>query len=91
MSLKHKHNLDSQIANKVCENIDFVLPNHDSFTIHPNDGYDVRKLYTNALYSIYTKRRKILKDYFDSIGIHKEYKEMEHNNVIMEFSPYCLK
>ena len=85
------HNLDSQVANLISEKIDWVLPNHDSFNIHPNDGYDVRKLYTNAMYSIYTKRRKILKDYFDSIGIHKEYKEMEHNNVIMEFSPYCLK
>ena len=31
MSSKHKHNLDSQVANKICENIDFVLPNHDSF------------------------------------------------------------
>ena len=33
MSLKHKHNLDSQVANRICENIDFVLPNHDSFDI----------------------------------------------------------
>ena len=91
MSLKHKHNLDSQVANRICENIDWVLPNHDSFTIHPNDAYDVRKLYTTSMYNIYSNRRRILKDYLESIGIDKEYEEMKHGNTILEFSPYCLK
>ena len=85
------HNLDSQVANTICKHTDWVLPNHDSFNIHPNDGYDVRKLYTDAMYRIYTYRHKILKDYFESIGIEGEYEEMKHNNAILEFSPYCLK
>ena len=91
MSLKLKHNLDSQVANKVCENIGFVLPNHDSFVINPNDAYDVRKVYTNAMYRIYKHRHKILKDYFKSIGIEAEYEEMKHDNAVLQFSPYCLK
>ena len=91
MSLKHKHNLDSQVANRICENIDFVLPNHDSFTIHPNDAYDVRKIYTTSMHNIYSNRRKILKDYLASIGIDKKYEEMKHGNAVLEFSPYCLK
>ena len=85
------HNLDSQVANRICENIDWVLPNHDSFTIHPNDAYDVRKIYTTSMHNIYSKRRRILKDYLESIGIDKEYEEMKHGNTILEFSPYCLK
>ena len=91
MSSKHKHNLDSQVANSICENVDWVLPNHDSFTVHANDGYHIRKLYTDAMYRIYEHRHKILKDYFESIGIEEEYEEMKHDNTILEFSPYCLK
>ena len=91
MSLKHKHNLDSQVANRICEKINWVIPLHDAFTIHPNDGYDVRKIYTTCMHNIYTNRKEILKKYFKSIGINEEYKEMVHDNVIKEFSPYCLK
>ena len=65
--------------------------NHDSFVINPNDAYDVRQLYTNAMYRIYEYRHKILKDYFESIGIDKEYEEMKHDNAVLQFSPYCLK
>ena len=91
MSLKHKHNLDSQIANKVCLDIDWVISNHDSWTIHPNDAYAVRKSYTDSMYRIYENRHQILEDYFKSIGINEKYEEMKHDNVITEFSPYCLK
>lgn len=85
------HNLDSQVADSICENVDWVLPNHDSFTIHPNDAYDVRLRYTDAMYCIYEHRHKILKDYFKSIGIEAEYEEMKHDNTVLQFSPYCLK
>ena len=85
------HNLDSQIANKVCLDIDWVISNHDSWTIHPNDAYAVRKSYTDSMYCIYENRHQILEDYFKSIGINEKYEEMKHDNVITEFSPYCLK
>lgn len=84
------HNLDSQIANYLCENLDWVLPNHDAFTIHPNSAYQCRKLYTDKLYEIYKHRKEILHDYLISIGISKEYQEKETEEV-KEFLPYCLK
>ena len=90
MSLKLKHNLDSQVANSVCENIDWVLSNHDSFTIHPNDASQTRALYTNKLMEIYKNRKSILKNYLASIGIDKSYKEMNTDEVT-SFMPYCLK
>ena len=33
MSKNRKHNLDSQIADKICDVVRWVLPNHDSFDI----------------------------------------------------------
>ena len=84
------HNLDSQIANHVCTRIGWVIPNHDAFTVHPNDAYLVRKAYLEKLTEIYHNRRNILKDYFDSIGISKEYPE-KNQEEITEFSGYCLK
>ena len=84
--------MDSQVANSICENIDWVLPNHDSFTIHPNDATNVRDIYTTFMYNVWNKRKKILKDYFESIGIKEMYKEKENEHeIITGFSPYCLK
>ena len=91
MSKNKKHNLDSQIANEICSKINWLLPNHDSFTISPNDAKDVRHIYTNAMLQIYKNRKQILKDYFTSIGIIEEYQEQECDKLITEFSPYCLK
>ena len=91
MSKNKKHNLDSQVANEICNKIQWVIPNHDAFTIHPNNAKDVRHIYTNAMLQIYKNRKQILKDYFTSIGITEEYEEQHHNEVIKEFSPYCLK
>lgn len=85
------HNLDSQIANTICKYINWVIPLHDAFTIHPNDALEVRKIYTDCIYDIYSNRVTILNNYFKSIGINEEYKEMEHENEVYEFSPYCLK
>ena len=98
------HNLDSQIADKICQLVDWVLPNHDAFTIHPNASREVRRIYTECMYNIWSCRREILKTFFKSIGIDKEYEEMSYpeghllNSVdekgyhkLKEFSPYCLK
>lgn len=84
------HNLDSQIANHVCTRMDWVIPNHDAFTVHPNDAWLVRKAYLEKLTEIYHNRREILRNYFDSIGIAKDYPE-KNQEVIQEFSGYCLK
>lgn len=84
------HNLDSQVADFICNNVNWVLPNHDSFTIHPNDAMEVRQIYTNKMLEIYKNRKKILKDYFNSIGIEKEYKD-KNEEEITSFLPWCLK
>ena len=90
MSLKHKHNLDSQIANYICDNMTWVLPNHDAFTVHPNDAGIVRKLYVEKITQLYHNRKTILRNYLDSIGIDKTYEDKDTEEV-EEFSGYCLK
>lgn len=84
------HNLDSQVCNNICEVLDWCLPNHDAWTIHPNSSSLVRGIYTSFMFNIYDYRKKILKNYFNSIGITKEYEE-KPSKVITNFSPYCLK
>lgn len=84
------HNLDSQVCNHICEKIDWILPNHDSFTIHPNDASKVRSIYVNDMVKIYRQRKEILNTYFKCIGINSEYSEKD-NTEIDQFSPYCLK
>ena len=84
------HNLDSQIANYVCENMGWVIPNHDAFTVHPNDANEVRKLYVEKITEIYRNRKSILRGYLDSIGIDKTYEDKDTEEV-EEFSGYCLK
>ena len=85
------HNLDSQICNTICTKVDWVLPNHDSFTAHPNNQLHISKIYTDEMYKIWRNRKNILIQYFKSIGITETYKEMEHDYDIKEFSIYCLK
>lgn len=84
------HHLDSRVADYICQELDWVLPNHDAFTLHPNDASKCRKLYTDKLYEIYKNRHNILREYFDSIGIKNEYKDVSDTEV-ESFSPYCLK
>ena len=84
------HNLDSQVANSICDTLSWVIPNHDSFTINANDAAKTRALYTNKLMEIYKNRKSILKNYLASIGIDKSYKEMDTDEVT-SFMPYCLK
>lgn len=84
------HGLDSQVANYICEHMDWVLPNHDAFTVHPNDGHHVRELYTSQLMEIYKNRKTILQNYFRSIGITTTYRD-KHEEELKEFLPWCLK
>ena len=84
------HHLDSRVADYICQELDWVLPNHDAFTLHPNDVSKCRKLYTDKLYEIYKDRHSILREYFDSIGIIDNYNDVCKEEV-KGFSPYCLK
>ena len=89
-SLNKAHNLDSQIANYICENVDWVISNHDSWTVHPNSVSKVRRLYVQKITELYHNRKEILRRYFRSIGITEEYPEKNQEEV-KEFSGYCLK
>ena len=84
------HHLDSRIADTICTEMDWVLPNHDAFTVHPNDASKVREIYTRELYKVYKERRKILFHYFSSIGIKDMYPDVGEYEV-EGFSPFCLK
>lgn len=84
------HNLDSQVANHVCLQLDWILPNHDAFTLHPNDVVKCRKVYTQKMEEIYHNRHTILQNYFDSIGITEEFK-FNNEPEVDKFSGYCLK
>ena len=84
------HHLDSRVADYICQKLNWVLPNHDAFTLHPNDVSKCRKLYTDKLYEIYKDRHSILREYFDSIGIIDNYNDVCKEEV-EGFSPYCLK
>lgn len=63
------HNLDSQIANRICVEVDGVLPIHDAFLAHPNEISKVKEMYCQVINKIYANRDRILSDYFSSIGI----------------------
>lgn len=85
------HNLDSQVANHICMNVDWILPNHDAFVVPPAYVTRVRRLYIDWMFDLWRRRKEVLNTYFASIGISEEYKEMQHNGIINCFSPYCLK
>ena len=84
------HNLDSQVANHVCLQLDWILPNHDAFTLHPNDVAKCRKAYIQKMEEIYHNRKNILQNYFKSIGITEEFK-FNNEPEVDKFSGYCLK
>lgn len=67
------HNLDSQVADwvsgKCMKKYGFCLDVHDAFIVSPIAAKDVRKWYAERMDWIYKNRKKILTDYFQSIGI----------------------
>lgn len=86
------HNIDSQIANDICMSMDYVLPNHDAFMIHPNDIDKLRNVYLQNVRYIYKNRHIILKNYYKSIGVSniKDNYDVSEGE-IAEFSGYNLK
>ena len=71
------HNLDSQVANYISHNMDYVLPNHDAFILHPNDASLCKDLYVDYMTQIYQNRHNILKTFFKCIGIKEEFKDID--------------
>lgn len=63
------HNLDSQIADYVANGIDWCIDIHDAFIVHPADAKQVKLLATAKMQGMYADRERIVKEYFNSIGI----------------------
>ena len=90
------HNFDSQIADKVCYQMNGeVLPIHDSFSAHPNKIYDIKSIYSKEIYNIYKDRKKILRNYCNDIGVKEREVENfinknDNKEEIKEFNLTCL-
>jgi hypothetical protein len=73
------HNLDSQVADKVCEKVadvgGFIIDIHDAFIINPEDGSMVREYYSDLMEQVRANRGTILEEYFESVGITAAAKE----------------
>lgn len=63
------HNLDSQLADRISARVDWIIPIHDAFIVHPNDADTVVDTYCRGLEEMFTQRDSILSNYFSSIGI----------------------
>lgn len=63
------HNLDSQIANSISLELEWVLSIHDAFIVHPLDAHLTRHLYARKIEGIWERREAILNGYFKSIGL----------------------
>jgi hypothetical protein len=63
------HNLDSQLADRISARVDWIIPIHDAFIVHPNDADIVVDTYCRGLEEIFAQRDSILSNYFSSIGI----------------------
>jgi hypothetical protein len=84
------HNLDSQLADYLCRKLEWIIPIHDSFTVHPNDANSLRHYFIAFMKTLYVDRKAILYNYFNSIGIDKKYKEIDTEDVT-SFSVFALK
>lgn len=63
------HNLDSYVADDVCDDIDWIIDIHDAFICIAEDEVEVQTIYSNALNEIFDNGEDILAKYFESIGI----------------------
>lgn len=63
------HNLDSQVADYICQRQHWIIPIHDAFLVDPNDAHSVAEDYAGQITAIYRDRKSILSEYFKSIGI----------------------
>ena len=63
------HNLDSQLADRISNRVEWIIPIHDAFIVHPSDANLVVDTYCRGLEAMYGSRDTILSNYFTSIGI----------------------
>lgn len=63
------HNLDSQIADKLCSKLSWVIDIHDAFIISPCEVAMCKAEFGVLLKEIYDRRNEILSEYFTSINI----------------------
>jgi hypothetical protein len=63
------HGLDSVIVDDICLNINWIISIHDAVLVGPLTASTVRKLYANKLENLNKNRNKVLREYFESIGI----------------------
>ena len=63
------HNIDSQIADTVANELDWCIPIYDAFIVHPADAVQVKEVYTAQLNQLHKDRSTVLSEYFASIGI----------------------
>jgi len=61
------HNLDSKIADTVCNSVDTIAI-HDAFLCHPLDASKVTAVYTDQLDKLYADRETVISSYRQSIG-----------------------
>ena len=74
------HNLDSQIADGMLMDLDgWMLDIHDAFLLHPAKVTEARKHGVKRVRGIRTNRAKILKNFFESVGIDLDNKMVWHD------------
>lgn len=86
------HNLDSQIADYVCQHLDWVVPVHDDFISDPNSITVVRELYGEKLRDLYVNRHQVMREFLGSIGIEETYPDIDSKALEpQEITGWCLK
>ena len=70
--------------------MDWCIPIHDAFIVHPNDAAQVKELYIMNMKEIYDNRQSILDEYFRCIGIENSFKQI-NDTEIDQFKTTCLK
>lgn len=88
------HNLDSQVSNKISYELDWCIPIHDAWNIHPNSVDTLRNTLLKEFKNIYANRESILRNYYESIGINPKnafYGENQINNYYNKLTSHCLK
>lgn len=63
------HHIDSDIADDISKQIDWILSIHDAFIVHPLDALQVRTLYASHIERLHTNREDIINKYFSSIRL----------------------
>jgi hypothetical protein len=87
------HNLDSQVANNVCKQLDWSLSIHDAFVTYATDAKLTRQLYAEQIEAVYADRQQILNDFFKSINLHpramKQWKQLQEQIIPLEGDFKC--